>query len=300
MNKTDYYAVLGVLPTADPVVIAAAFRALAQRYHPDKWTGDASEAHERMARINEAYEVLRDQARRAAYDRAHQGRDQGAFEESDAAAGTGAFDAALREVEENWGIATSIYPDLQQLRAGLARISTPLAFAYVTGLLDTRAFDKRHELAAHLEHEFLTRYFGTNDEVLRFARKLILGGNKGAARALNKLVDVLGSGADPSLLLAKIEQDFGIRKAQERAAAEKVEASRLQKLVHDVKVMGYYKEARELSELLGYKTEELGGGLFSSAQVRLTSQHGEVLHFKNPSAFVYWAQQNLCTSRSAP
>lgn len=247
-----------------------------------------------MARINEAYEVLRDSARRAEYDRAQQGRDQGAFEEDDAATRSGAFDSALREAEEKWSIACSVYPDLRQLRIGLSKVSTSLAFAYVTGLLDTKAFDQRHELAAHLEYEFLTRYFGTNEEILRFSKELILGGHKDAARALNKLVDVLGSRADPSLILAKIEQDFGLRRAQERAAAARVERGRFEKLVHDVKVMGYYKEARELAEALGHKTEEVGGGVFSSAQLRVTLRSGEVLQFKNPPMFVHWAQQNLC------
>jgi curved DNA-binding protein CbpA len=36
----DYYAILGVLPTADEVVIRAAFRALSQKYRPDKWSGE--------------------------------------------------------------------------------------------------------------------------------------------------------------------------------------------------------------------------------------------------------------------
>ncbi len=56
--KNDLYVVLGILPDAEDVVIKAAYRALAQRYHPDRWVGDAAEAHQRMTRINEAYEVL--------------------------------------------------------------------------------------------------------------------------------------------------------------------------------------------------------------------------------------------------
>ena len=38
MNSTkDYFAVLGVLPTAEDIVIRAVYRALAQRYHPDRF-----------------------------------------------------------------------------------------------------------------------------------------------------------------------------------------------------------------------------------------------------------------------
>ena len=53
----NYYSVLGVLPTAEGIVIRAAYRALAQRYHPDKWA-DQRDAIRRMQEINEAYETL--------------------------------------------------------------------------------------------------------------------------------------------------------------------------------------------------------------------------------------------------
>lgn len=64
----DYYAVLGLRHTAEPVVIKAAFKALAQRYHPDKYSGDPDVARARMAELNEAYEVLSNQKRRQAFD----------------------------------------------------------------------------------------------------------------------------------------------------------------------------------------------------------------------------------------
>ena len=65
----DYYAILGVHPTAEDIVIRAAFKALAQRYHPDRYTGAADDAHRRMSDLTKAYEVLADPARRKKYDR---------------------------------------------------------------------------------------------------------------------------------------------------------------------------------------------------------------------------------------
>ena len=67
-SDKDYYRVLDVLDDAEDIVIRAAYRALAQRYHPDKWEGDQAEATRRMAEINAAYAVLSDPAKRAAYD----------------------------------------------------------------------------------------------------------------------------------------------------------------------------------------------------------------------------------------
>ena len=64
----DYYRTLGVLDDAEDIVIKAAYRALAQRYHPDRWAGNAAEATRRMSAINEAYAVLSDPEKRRAYD----------------------------------------------------------------------------------------------------------------------------------------------------------------------------------------------------------------------------------------
>lgn len=64
----DPYAVLQVVPTAEQEVIHGAFRALAFKYHPDR---DATKrAADKMAEINQAYAILRDERSRAAHDRA--------------------------------------------------------------------------------------------------------------------------------------------------------------------------------------------------------------------------------------
>ena len=81
--KIDYYEVLGVERTSDEKVIKSAFRKLAMQYHPDKNPGD-KEAEKKFKEIGEAYEVLKDPQKRAAYDR--YGHD--AFSQS---AGTGGF-----------------------------------------------------------------------------------------------------------------------------------------------------------------------------------------------------------------
>ena len=65
----DYYAVLGLLRSAEDVVIKAAFKALAQRYHPDKFKGNADFAKSRMEDLNEAYRVLSNPLLRQAHER---------------------------------------------------------------------------------------------------------------------------------------------------------------------------------------------------------------------------------------
>ena len=65
----DHYELLQVREEAEAEVIQAAFRALARKYHPD-FGGDAN----RMVALNEAWEVLGDRERRAAYDREREAR----------------------------------------------------------------------------------------------------------------------------------------------------------------------------------------------------------------------------------
>ena len=67
-NKRDYYEVLGVEKGVSQDEIKRAYRKLAVKYHPDKNPGDAS-AEEKFKELGEAYEVLMDEQKRAAYDR---------------------------------------------------------------------------------------------------------------------------------------------------------------------------------------------------------------------------------------
>jgi hypothetical protein len=66
-EQDDYYAILGVAPNSEQIVIQAAYRALMRRYHPD--TNASPDAAARAQAINEAYAVLSDPDRRARYDR---------------------------------------------------------------------------------------------------------------------------------------------------------------------------------------------------------------------------------------
>ena len=73
MSKRCYYEVLGVERTVDEVVLKSAFRKKAMEHHPDRNHGDDG-AEARFKEVNEAYSVLSDGQKRAAYDRyGHEG-----------------------------------------------------------------------------------------------------------------------------------------------------------------------------------------------------------------------------------
>lgn len=68
MATTDYYELLGVSRDASDTDLKKAYRKLAVKYHPDKNPGDAT-AEAKFKEISEAYDVLKDVDKRAAYDR---------------------------------------------------------------------------------------------------------------------------------------------------------------------------------------------------------------------------------------
>ena len=68
MAKRDYYEVLGAERTATAAELKKAYRRLAMKFHPDR-NPDDKDAEEKFKEANEAYEVLSDEDKRAAYDR---------------------------------------------------------------------------------------------------------------------------------------------------------------------------------------------------------------------------------------
>lgn len=68
MAKQDYYATLGVARGASADELKKAYRKLAMQYHPDRNPGDKA-AEAKFKELNEAYDVLKDEQKRAAYDR---------------------------------------------------------------------------------------------------------------------------------------------------------------------------------------------------------------------------------------
>jgi molecular chaperone DnaJ len=68
MAKQDFYELLGVSRSADADELKRSYRKLAMQYHPDRNPGDKT-AEQKFKDVNEAYDVLKDDQKRAAYDR---------------------------------------------------------------------------------------------------------------------------------------------------------------------------------------------------------------------------------------
>lgn len=99
MAKLDYYAVLMVERSASADDLKKAYRKLAMQYHPDRNPGDAK-AEQNFKDLNEAYDILKDEQKRAAYDR----YGHAAFENGGAGGGFGGgfggFEGGLGDIFE--------------------------------------------------------------------------------------------------------------------------------------------------------------------------------------------------------
>ncbi|MDM7456716.1 MAG: molecular chaperone DnaJ [Tepidimonas sp.] len=100
MAKRDYYEILGVARNASDDDIKKAYRKLAMKYHPDRNQGDAAKvAEEKFKEVKEAYEMLSDPQKRAAYDQyGHAGVDPNMRASGAGADGFAGFSEAFGDI----------------------------------------------------------------------------------------------------------------------------------------------------------------------------------------------------------
>ena len=211
-KEKDYYAILGVTPNAEDVVIRAAYKALMQRYHPDRSSEGGNETNKKATEINEAYRILSNSELRKEYDELRGTGTKNAgttFEDNE----------APKEDQEfigDWNFACEYYPYLTTLSDRLKKISWRLSLAFQALLLETKAYDNAKNISEVMEIEFLNTYFGENEEIIDFSKELIFSDNREALKELNKAIRILGSPSDSSVLINKIRKKYGITKPQNK------------------------------------------------------------------------------------
>ena len=126
----DYYEILSVHLNAETRVIQAAYRALAKAYHPDTFDGDKKESHEKMAQINEAYNVLKDKGKRKIYDKEYSGH----------------VNDTNHDSNDAWATVASYYPELKNYVRFLHSIDHGLSSSFISLLLDTKQYAEARAL----------------------------------------------------------------------------------------------------------------------------------------------------------
>ena len=197
----DYYRILGVLQDAEDIVIKAAYKALAQKYHPDKFQGDAKHAKQRMQEINEAYAILSDAVERKKYD-----SERGKPEYEDDS--TEEADDLLHTLDKDWAEATEYFPDLVGIAFRLSKLSKQLEYTFKVIVIENKDFNNRTKLANGLKENYFKKYFGTNNEIHKFAELLFDENRRDVLQKLNRAVNLLGSNVAPTVIIDKIKKDF--------------------------------------------------------------------------------------------
>ena len=213
----DHYAILGVLPSADIEIIRAAHRVLAKRYHPDTTTLPQEEARRRFRQIQDAYDVLSDPSKRKQYNASRAaGPSSGEYD-----ADTEEADADT-ELEADWQFAVEYFPEAERLAQGLRQLSPSLALAFRTTLLRSRQFDHASKVGAGLRGEFLSRFFGQNEEVQDLAEACLRKGRRDAALEINRAVKILGASLNSEVVRDRINKKFNGLFAGERAKPKNI------------------------------------------------------------------------------
>lgn len=140
MAKRDFYDVLGVGRDADDKAIKSAYRKLAMKFHPDR-NPDDSVAEEKFREATEAYDVLKDGQKRAAYDR----MGHSAFEQGAGGGGSGFGGGGFGGGQAGFSdIFDEMFSDFMGGRGGRRR----------GGRANTKGSDLRYDMKISLEEAF--------------------------------------------------------------------------------------------------------------------------------------------------
>lgn len=212
----DHYSILGVNRTAEALVIQAAYRALAKKYHPDIWKGSKKEAQEKMVALNAAFEILSDAKKRKAYDKDYDENlkqaDYSAYSDGDT--NNASEDSEELDEQGDWDVVIEYYPHIEELRKSLGKISSKLATLFQIIIIVEKASKEAEIIAFELKNDFMRRYFGNNEELQELALSYIRAGNREAAKEINKAVSTLGQDSSEDIL-QKIRRKFNPDNFQE-------------------------------------------------------------------------------------
>jgi len=205
----DHYRTLGVIDTAEDIVIRAAYKALIQVYHPDRTTNEQEKIvySKKALEINEAYRVLSNHQLRNEYDKE---RTSIANDYNSETVNTDEFSKVNDSLNENWELAKQHANSIGPLFDSLNIISPQLALTFKLVLLESKEFNKASKIASILEVNFLKKYFGTRKEIHDFVKWLLENNKKDVALEVNKVIKVMGNNFDVERFILKLRSEYDL------------------------------------------------------------------------------------------
>lgn len=217
----NYYEILGVATSAEQEVIVAAYKALAKLYHPD--LNSSNDAQQRMAEINEAYQVLSDPNRREKYDQKF--NSSTSFSSDDESEAEGLADV----LADDWEILISVFEDAEFYREELFKLDPRLSVFYQLTLLTKKLGNKSKETFDVLSNAYLEEHFSSYKPLQEIAVEALLLGEEGFVDSIRKKVSLLGDDVAKDIF-SKAKEDFAILKTKtEEEKIKRKEALKQQK-----------------------------------------------------------------------
>jgi hypothetical protein len=124
-------------------------------------------------------------------------------------------------------------------------------------------------------------------------------------KALNRLVDVLGSEVDADRIISKVVREYHVNSSRAEAAAEGAEESKRRVIRDKIYVLRerlqsqpYVDLAKELASLLGFEIKETEGSFFKNGEYIVCKHETVVARFSEGPDFVMWVKKNLASDIS--
>jgi curved DNA-binding protein CbpA len=174
----NYYELLGVDIKAEAIVIRSAYKAMVQKYHPDKAVDqkEIDKYLEKTKLINEAYNVLSDEFKRKQYDERFlknkksekTQNNEGVKKDSDSSS-----KKQSNQSSDDWETVIKYFPDVNTYYNELKEISEVLAAEFKLSILNKKEFKKAKAFSEELKKRFFGDIFGDNKECNDFALWLL-------------------------------------------------------------------------------------------------------------------------------
>ena len=235
---TRYYSVLGLTPSAGIDRIKTNYRQLAKKFHPDTFTGSKDVSQRMMCDLNEAMRILSEAHARPFleakpvspfnnfedfenadinFKAAKNKKDaHNLGDEINNAMGSGKY-SSDRRVEKTFKKFSEFNPELSQLKARLAKLSVPLAQAFMAQVLETQEQSKASDVFKRFRDSFLIKYFGSSIIIQLLAEYLLNKGKKSErekAMRLNKSIKLNGMPRDAKAFVREFMKKHSINESE--------------------------------------------------------------------------------------